>query len=191
MQTKKIRKFFGLADFIEEQEFLEQQHREGWRFISTTGFSYKFESCDPEDVVYQLDFNGENKDIESYLQLYADCGWTHMFKYNEWHYFMKTREANEDLTIFSDKESKIEMCKRVLNKHIFMVIPFLIFMIIADYNIYFVPTFGGAQNVARFWATVGLCIIISLVLGLVNLFKAMFKLRHMITKLDEPIKERK
>ena len=32
METKIIKKFFGLADFLDEQKFLEEQHSNGWKF---------------------------------------------------------------------------------------------------------------------------------------------------------------
>lgn len=45
MKTKKIRKRFELADYLEEEKFLQVQHKKGWRMVNLKlGFStYIFE----------------------------------------------------------------------------------------------------------------------------------------------------
>ena len=57
METKTVKKirFFTVIDWRDEQEYLTQQHREGWKFVKQTGNVYTFERCEPEEVVYQID----------------------------------------------------------------------------------------------------------------------------------------
>ena len=38
---------------------------------------YLFEKCEPEDVVYQLDYNPEGDGHKAaYVQMFEDCGWS-------------------------------------------------------------------------------------------------------------------
>ena len=66
MKTKKQFKYFSIFNHEKEQEYLSEMHRKGWKFVEVTGFCvYHFEECEPEEVVYQLDYNQEgikNKD---------------------------------------------------------------------------------------------------------------------------------
>lgn len=117
METKVLRKYFGLADFIDEQRFLEQQHREGMKFVKFEPFiKYTFEKCIPEEYVYQLDYKEDKKDDATYIQMFVDCGWEYIMKYGTWYYFRKPKSdiLKQDNEIFSDKDSKINMIKKVM-----------------------------------------------------------------------------
>ena len=51
---------------------------------------YHFVRCQPEDVVYQLDYNPEGlANKEEYVQLFADCGWEYLQDYAGYSYFRK------------------------------------------------------------------------------------------------------
>lgn len=55
---KKEMKWFTIMEHEKEQEYLQEMHRHGWKFLLVTGLGvYHFEECEPEDVVYQLDYN--------------------------------------------------------------------------------------------------------------------------------------
>jgi hypothetical protein len=55
--SKTVYRYFSLADFEQEQEYLRRQHQAGWKLekIMYAGF-YRFTRTEPEDVIYQLDF---------------------------------------------------------------------------------------------------------------------------------------
>ncbi len=128
---KMMRRFFGLADFIKEQEFLQEQHRQGWVFKHFDPmFKYSFEKGEPGDFVYQLDYKENEKDEESYIQMFRDCGWEYIMKYGMWYYFKKEKTENDkENSIFSDRESRIEMCKRVSVRNALLIVPvFVIFL---------------------------------------------------------------
>ena len=38
METKKQFKWFTIFEYEKEQEYLQQMHRSGWKFIKVTGF---------------------------------------------------------------------------------------------------------------------------------------------------------
>ncbi len=116
--TKITIKFFTVPEYEKEQEYLRRQHQAGWRFIKVIfpGF-YHFEKCEPEDVVYQLDYNQEGISHKSeYVKMFEDCGWEHIVDYVGYSYFRKPVSLMKDEEeIFSDAESKLEMTKRVFN----------------------------------------------------------------------------
>ena len=55
---KRVRKFFSIAEFEKEEKYLTDMAAQGWRFVDTNGSIYTFERCEPEQVVYRLDFSG-------------------------------------------------------------------------------------------------------------------------------------
>ena len=51
----KIR-FFTIADYNEEQTWLEEQHENGWKLVKVTApCFFTFEECVPEEVSYRLE----------------------------------------------------------------------------------------------------------------------------------------
>ena len=65
MSKKREFRYFTINNHKKEEEYLRRMHNSGWRFVKVTGLGvYHFESCTPEDVVYQLDYAAENKGAE-------------------------------------------------------------------------------------------------------------------------------
>ena len=133
MSNKKAEfKFFTIADYEKEQDYLREMHNHGWKFKKVSGFCmYHFEECEPMDVVYQLDYNQEGiAHKEEYVQMFADCGWEYMQDYFGFSYFRKpVGIMNEDESIFCDDESRLEFMKRIFKGRL---VPLLIifFMVI-------------------------------------------------------------
>lgn len=120
METKTVKKvrFFSILDWRDEQEYLTEQHKAGWKFVKQSANVYTFEKCEPEDVVYQLDFKGDDKNMDEYLQMFRDCGWEYLQDYYGYSYFRKpAKEMKENEEgIFCDDESRLEMLKKVFRK---------------------------------------------------------------------------
>ena len=73
----KIR-FFTIADYNEEQTWLEEQHENGWKLVKVAApCFFTFEECVPEEVSYRLEFN-KGKVTDDYLQMYEDYGWEYI-----------------------------------------------------------------------------------------------------------------
>lgn len=116
MKTKKAWKYFSIFNHEDEEKYLRQQHKHGWKFEKVTGLGiYHFTECQPEDVVYQLDYNQESsKNKEAYLQMFSDCGWEYIQEYAGYSYFRKAiAEMHEEEEIFSDESSRLAMLERV------------------------------------------------------------------------------
>lgn len=135
MEMKRVFKFFSLAEYGEEQNFLEEMHQKGWKLKSYSVIKgYIFEKCMPEKWIYQLDYRDEVEDIKSYLQLFKDCGWEYVMMFNSFYYFRK-KEAGEDnnIEIFSDRETRQEYCASIYKRSIYLTllcaVTFLIIMV--------------------------------------------------------------
>ena len=116
MQAKTTIRFFTIADYEKEQEYLRQMHKDGWKFLSVSGLCrYHFEKCEPEDVIYQLDFNQEGiTHKDEYVKMFQDCGWEYLQDYMGYSYFRKpASEAAGTDAIFCDDESRLQMLVRI------------------------------------------------------------------------------
>ncbi len=143
-EKKKMLKFFSITQYEEEAEFLSQQHKNGWKLekILFPGIYY-FEKCQPEDVVYQLDYQPERiKNEKEYIGMFEDCGWEYLFDFVGYSYFRKPAEkmtGREE--IFCDDESRLNMMRSVLrNKMLPLMIIFM--CIIVPTLFHYVPRQG-------------------------------------------------
>ncbi len=187
---KKIekRKFF-ISDFQEEAAWLTYMHREGWKFIKTTGYQYEFERCEGEDWVYQLDFKENGIAEGDYIRMFQDYGWEYIGQFHKWFYFrkLKTEKDVEDLSIFSDNESKIDMCKRVINGSVFTWIPLILIILVYDYLMCFTTVFRGKGFLSNVTLVIAIIAILIVVFALSIFVGQYSRLNNMIKKLEHPI----
>lgn len=120
MKTKMEIRFFFLPNFEKEALYLAEQHRKGWKFIENRfGVLFIFEKCQPEEVVYQLDFKPSLQEEYDYVQFYEDYGWEYVGNCNHFSYFRKVK-ADGELEIYSDRQSKLEMIDRILRRQLLL-----------------------------------------------------------------------
>jgi hypothetical protein len=110
-------RFFTIADYAEEEQWLREQHRKGWALVNVTPpCFYTFAACEPEDVIYRLDY--KNKELDSeYKQLLADFGWEYAGQCVGWFYFRKPAaeiDTEQEGELFSDDASRLEMIEQIL-----------------------------------------------------------------------------
>jgi hypothetical protein len=129
-KTKLKIRFFTIADFQEEEKWLRSQHQKGWKFVKMIlPCFYFFEQCEPEDIIYRLDFKNV-EEAGDYKQMYSDFGWEYVGKYaGWWHYFRKASSQADTETegeIYSDNESKIDMIYHIVRNRMFPL--FIVFL---------------------------------------------------------------
>lgn len=124
METKRIFRFFSLAEYGEEQKFLEEMYQKGWKLKSYTVFrGYVFEKCIPENWIYQLDYRDEVEDLNAYIQLFQDCGWEYVMMFNSFYYFRRKENGEENNSeIFSDRETRREYCESIYKRSVFLTL---------------------------------------------------------------------
>lgn len=130
--TKREFRFFTIAEYEKEEAYLARNHREGWKLVQAAlpGW-YTFEECEPEEVIYQLDYNStQGEEKAQYLQMFADCGWEYVGEMNGWRYFRKPlAQADGDEAIFSSDASRLELLGRVFRTR---MLPILLLFFCAE-----------------------------------------------------------
>ena len=124
MEKKVVYRIATIADYDREALYLREMHAQGWKLKEVSysnlvvAVKYTFEKCQPEQMVYQLDFHPMKKsDRASYLQLFKDCGWEHITDFNGFSYFRKAHseiESDTEFEIYNDATGKLAMIKRIL-----------------------------------------------------------------------------
>ena len=123
--------------------FSARRALKGWRFTKATLLGiYHFEKCEPEDVVYQLDYNPDGiAHKEQYVQMFKDCGWEYIQDYFGYSYFRKpASEMAGDEEIFCDDESRLEMVKRIFFTR---MVPLIVIFLFAGYSQPVYPDHGS------------------------------------------------
>ncbi|HIZ23246.1 MAG TPA: DUF2812 domain-containing protein [Candidatus Blautia faecigallinarum] len=118
MKDKKTEiRFFTIVQWKQEEDYLRRNHQNGWKFTGVTFFGYHFERCEPEDVIYQLDYNPDGiAHKEEYIRLFQDCGWEYLQDFVGYSYFRKpASQMRGEEEIFCDDESRLEMMKRIFH----------------------------------------------------------------------------
>ncbi len=114
---KTIVRFFTIADYEEEEVWLREQHRRGWKMVKMIPpCLYFFESCEPEDVIYRLDYKNWESPKE-YMQMLSDFGWEYFAQCMGWLYFRKpaaAADSEEEGELFSDNASRIERVRYIV-----------------------------------------------------------------------------
>ena len=122
---KTVIRFFTIADYEEEEIWLHNQHRNGWKLVKMTiPCFFTFEKCIPEEVAYRLDYQN-NSETENYYQLFSDYGWEYIARCAGWLYFRKPlsqMDSERDGEIFSDHESKIDMIDHVVKTRLLPIL---------------------------------------------------------------------
>ena len=130
MEMRKLKWFWPWQDEAQET-WLREMSNEGMHLfgIGMPAFFY-FESGEPIDYVYRLDFRSHWKmDKEDYLQLFRDSGWEYVEEMAGWHYFRKQAQPGEELEIYTDAESKISKYQRLLTFAAILMLPLFMGMI--------------------------------------------------------------
>lgn len=168
MTVKKQFKWFTIFEYEKEQDYLSEMHKQGWKLITITGLGmYRFEKCEPLEVVYQLDYNQEGlAHKEEYIKMFEDCGWEYIQDYVGYSYFRKgvdQKGIREE--IFCDDESRLQMMQRVLKGRMLPLLLIFFVVLLPQFLIFF---FQKNYLIAYFIGTV---LVMYLVLFIIFLLK--------------------
>lgn len=134
--TKTEIRLFTVPEWEKEQDYLRQMHKMGWKLVRVNGLCmFHFVRYQPEDVVYQLDYNQEGiSHKDQYVQMFQDCGWEYLQDYVGYSYFRKPAaqmQANE--TIFCDDTSRMDMIKRVFTGRMVPLLVLFLCLIVPNF----------------------------------------------------------
>lgn len=115
-ELKKEFRWFNIMEYEKEENYLSKRHQEGWKFKRVTFPGvYTFERCEPEKVIYQLDYNKEGiKHQMEYVRMFEDCGWEYLTEFDGYNYFRKPADKMQQKEeIFCDDISRLDMMNRI------------------------------------------------------------------------------
>jgi len=102
-ELKKIRKWFWVWEFEEEEQWLNQMAESGWA-LEKVGFAvYYFRLCVPGAYTIRIEMRDHD---ESYLGFMKELDAEYVGRMAKWIYFRRKTELG-DFQIFSDLESRM------------------------------------------------------------------------------------
>ena len=136
-ETKKELRWFSIMDYEKEARYLSRMHQKGWKFkrVTMPGI-YTFEKCEPEKVIYQLDYNQEGmKNQMEYVKMFEDCGWEYLLEFAGYSYFRKPEaQMSREEEIFCDDESRLDMMNRIFRGRVIPLIVIFCCLILDGYH---------------------------------------------------------
>ena len=136
-ETKKELRWFSIMDYEKETRYLSRMHQKGWKFkrVTMPGI-YTFEKCEPEKVIYQLDYNQEGmKNQMEYVKMFEDCGWEYLLEFAGYSYFRKPEaQMSREEEIFCDDESRLDMMNRIFRGRVIPLIVIFCCLVVNGYN---------------------------------------------------------
>lgn len=111
---KKFKVFF---DIIKEEQWLNEQLQDGYQCTKINGLGmYTFKKTNKQYII-RLDYQGQlsKEKLEEYQDIYLDFGWSCIksSRFSGIQYWQK--ENNDQTEIFSDRQSKGNYYKRLMN----------------------------------------------------------------------------
>ena len=150
-KVKKEFRWFNIMEYEKEEKYLSKRHQEGWKFKRVTfpGI-YTFERCEPEKVIYQLDYNKEGiKHQMEYVRMFEDCGWEYLTEFAGYNYFRKSADRMlQDEEIFCDDISRLDMVKRIFWGR---VIPLIVILCGLIQQVYIYSTDHSEHGLLPVW----------------------------------------
>lgn len=129
-----VKKYKFYANVIKEEQWLNEQLQAGYKCTNISSWgNYTFEQTN-EKYVIRLDYQDylSTHRFEEYKEIYEEFGWMHVkgSRFGSIHYWQKISDNRDDM--FSDRQSKSNYYKRLMNYSLtfaifFLVISFIIY----------------------------------------------------------------
>lgn len=147
----RLLRWFTIADYEQEEAFLREQHNKGYKLVRyVLPCFYYFKKCEPNDVVYRLDYSNSGKNAkDDYLRLFQDYGWEYLFDVNGWSYFRKDAVDDEDTEIFSDNHSRLDVVEKIFKTRMLPILVIFLLCVIPQFSRF---TASEHTGIFAFWA---------------------------------------
>lgn len=110
-----MKKFKIFSTYSEEEKWLSELSDSGWMLVKKRVF-YTFRKRTQQQLVYGIDYRKfkDKADYQDYLNLFEDSGWKHMAgsRWSGEQYFSASPNQDNDISIFSDRESSVYRYKK-------------------------------------------------------------------------------
>lgn len=180
-------RFFLAHEFDKEAKYLSDMAAKGWMICGGRAPVYKFKKIEPQDLIFQLDYQDNSKNDENYKQIFFDSGWqlahTMAISNGMWYYFCKKATGTSADVIYTDNESKLGMINRVIKIYGFVMI-FPLVVILNSIRIVSAG-FGGGDTERIIVSVVLLVLMILLGVVVASSMVSLLILKNKLTKSDK------
>ena len=171
-EIKKVWRFYTIADYEKEENFLNEMARDGWNLTAVGFCRYIFRRGTPGEYIYKLDMveRGDSDQVkESYFNFLTDCGIRVVGEFKDWIYLQK-RAADGPFDMKNDTYAKLRQLNKVYSFSIrtlsgllrlfaIIIILFSLLQMIASGNIGLSDFCGGVIQGVGIRAVIALAII--------------------------------
>ena len=146
MNKVLLRPFY---DYEKEEKWLNQKAKEGWALTWYCWMIYRFEPCEPGEYAFRIDFLNHptwHPASREYFSFLEEMGIQVVGKWLFW-IALKKRTADGPLDLYSDFESQIRHCQRVVRWFtviaviemiaVLMMLPEFIFLHLMEHHPFF------------------------------------------------------
>lgn len=174
MKDKKVYRWFNIAQYEEEEKWLNQMALEGWRLTAVDSpCVYTFSRTEPEDMIYHLELEDRPvEEDEEYLTMVNDYGWDYFTTMMGWRYYRRIADVSGNSDFFTDDASRFEMARNVARKRLLPVT--IVMAMIMIWFIYDIVS-GELKTPSAIFSVVAmviyLIVLIPCVLGMYRLYR--------------------
>lgn len=95
-ETKRVWRFFTVADYEKEEQYINEMAREGWHLTAVGFCRYIFRRGEPGAYIYKLDMverTSSDEVKESYFNFLTECDIRIVGEFKEWLYLQKSAQT--------------------------------------------------------------------------------------------------
>lgn len=186
---KRYFRYYTIADYEQEQKWLNDMSRGGWNLVKNCGLFYTFEKGIPGQYIYKLDLPDERMtegEVDEYYNFLGECGVEVVCTFKSWRYLRK-KKADGPFELKDNTMAQLRMVNKAYGIALRTMNTLLVvFAILILLSLLSASFFSG--NVARFMEGFGTSIstgaVIALALGFVPILS---RLRKRMNELIDEI----
>lgn len=189
-EIKKVWRFFTIADYEREEQWINEMAREGWNLTAVGFFRYIFRRGMAGEYIYKLDLieRTESDEVkESYFNFLTECNIRIVGEFKDW-LFLQKRAADGPFDMKNDTYAKLRTVNKIYSFSVRTLCRllriFLLWILLLSWADFVAPQSDFAQVCSNAMTGVGIGCIIALNLFWVPILR---KLRRQINKLIDEV----
>lgn len=122
-ETKRVWRFFTVADYEKEEQYINEMAREGWHLTAVGFCRYVFRRGEPGAYTYKLDMverTASDEVKESYFNFLTECDIRIVGEFKEWLYLQKSAQTGP-FDMKEDTYAKLRHLNKIYSFSIRMV----------------------------------------------------------------------
>ena len=189
-EIKKVWRYFTIADYEREEQWINEMAREGWNLTAVGLCRYIFRRGTAGEYIYKLDLieRTESDEVkESYFNFLTECNIRIVGEFKDW-LFLQKRAVDGPFDMKNDTYAKLRTVNKIYSFSVRTLCRllriFLLWILLLSWADFVAPHSDFAQVCSDIMTGVGIGCIIALNLFWVPILR---KLRRQINKLIDEV----